>query len=660
MTSNSFRYLPLDPQLREIRLLTLSSGCPDEPLQCHLSTTCLTARPIYKALSYVWGDPASSKTPGNTLILDGHPFPVTTNLRSALRHLRPAAGGDSMCLWVDAVCINQGDVDERSQQVAMMRDIYALAAQVIIWLGEEDDGSNAVFDALPVIASRKSRRQYDDEGKDQEYCLDLMRQCGSFFFGLTDCHPWLSRVWILQELAMAKKDPLVVCGWKSVSWSTLVKAWRAIARETLANLGTRQKVREATSREKLESTSIGDNAESHSDGPADEDDDEDDDVEILAKVKIEVLDDLRKAVRSRGGESLRKLLLISRTSAATDPRDRVYGLLGLLEKDALDPGSSVTVAVDYRKPTSEVYTDAMAHIFSRGDGPYFLSGVFLPGVSAVAPHIPSLPPMTKQPDLPSWVPDFSRQVPDKATQPNGIRFHPPATMSASGAGTVCKNGRRLDDNRTLQVEGLLVDTIEQVMSLGTTLDASIENLAYLESVASDARQRPCLFRPSVAPLIQKFKNSEPLWRILISNKHFMSGYDPAPLSYERMYLSLLKQHAITAGGDPNHHNPDRAQRSEYELCLQSGVGQQSFFTTKSGFIGTCVPDSRRGDIIAIVFGSPVPFVLRPITQSGPAARGEGQTYSLVGASYVGGIMGGEMVDELYCEDLMDSTTFFIQ
>src|SRR5438045_761334 len=124
MSSNSFRYLPLDPQLREIRLLTLSSGRPDEPLQCHLYTTCLTTRPIYKALSYVWGDPASSKTPGNILILDGYPFPVTTNLRSALRHLRPPAGGNSICLWVDAVCINQGDPDERSQQVTLMRDIY--------------------------------------------------------------------------------------------------------------------------------------------------------------------------------------------------------------------------------------------------------------------------------------------------------------------------------------------------------------------------------------------------------------------------------------------------------------------------------------------------------------------------------------------------------
>lgn len=649
MSGSSFRYLPLDPPLLEIRVLTVSPGCFDDPLHCHLVTTSLTTRPIYNALSYVWGDPESTSNSGNILILDGHHFPVTTNLLSALRHLRPPAGSHSISLWVDAVCINREDLDERSRQVAMMRDIYASAERVVIWLGEEDDGSDAVFDALPVIARRS--RCPDDE-RQEERRLDLMRQCSSFFFGLADRRPWFSRVWILQELAMAKQDPLVVCGWKSVPWLMLMKAWRAIAKETFTELGMVRQKAQDSSREKPESTTTGDDAKRRSDGS-----DDDDDIEILAKTKIDVLDDLLKAIRLQGGESLKKLLMVSRSSESTDPRDRVYALLGLLETDGLDPDPSSTILVDYRKPTSAVYADAMSHIFSRGEGPYFLSGVFLPGVSAVAPHIHSLPPTTEQPNLPSWVPDFSRQVAEKSTQPSSILFHPPADISASGAGADCKNGKRLEDNRTLQVEGLFVDTIEQVMSMGTTLDSCIEKLPDLESVGSNAKQRPCQFGSSIAPLLEQFKNKEPLWRTLISNKHFKSGYDSAPSSYEDMYLSLLNQHATKV--DPNHELDD-GQRSEYEQCLEQRIGNLSFFTTKSGFVGTCVPDSRRGDIVAIIFGSPVPFILRLSTQPVLVASSEKQTHSIVGASYVSGIMSGEMVDELYCEDLMDSTTFFIQ
>jgi len=128
MSSNGFRFAPLDPNRNEIRLLTLSPGQSDEQLRCSLSTMSLATHPVYNALSYVWGDPVYT---GNNLTIDGHPFSITPNLHSALRHLRQASGGYDcqVPLWVDALCINQGDMDERSQQVAMMRDIYTSAAR---------------------------------------------------------------------------------------------------------------------------------------------------------------------------------------------------------------------------------------------------------------------------------------------------------------------------------------------------------------------------------------------------------------------------------------------------------------------------------------------------------------------------------------------------
>ncbi|KAI1208547.1 HET-domain-containing protein [Annulohypoxylon truncatum] len=644
MSSKRFGYSALNVNLREIRVLTLLPGAFEEPLRVSLSARSLDSAPVYKALSYVWGDPASASIAGNTVNIDGYDFPVTANLLAALRYLRSLLGAAGpITLWADAICINQKDMDERRQQVSMMRDIYASAERVVIWLGEEDEESDLAFDAIPVLAARRHCR---DDDQDEEL-LRVTRLCSLFFNGLTDRRPWLSRVWIIQELAMATRDPLVVCGHKCVAWSVFAKALEFIYRKIFVEIGW---IHRKESRDDGRSTSENDSIEEGS-SPFEEGEE---DVEVTAKSKLDVLNDLYKAMRSQGGESLRKLLLISRTSEATDPRDRVYGLLGLLKPDE---SSDSPIEVDYRKPTAEVYTDAMAHIFAQGEGPYFLSGICLPGISAAAPHIPDLPSTIPQPTLPSWVPDFSKQVSGKATQPNGISFHPPAGISASGPGAGADNGRRLSDRRTLQVEGLFVDTIRDVVFLGSSLESLLEQLPHIESLAEAAKRRPCVLEPSIRPYIELYKNKESLWRVLISNKQLNSGYDAAPASYEAMYRSLLKS---LAAGEDGKAKISHGEEDEYIKCLQPDISKKSFFTTTSGFVGTCVPDSRKGDIIAILFGSPVPFILRQKSDTIKTVDGERPTHSLIGASYVSGIMGGEMVDELYCEDIMDSTTFFIR
>lgn len=125
MPTQAFGYTALDSHVHEIRVLTLLPGDFNEPLQANLATINLNTGPVYNALSYVWGDPSSTGDPGNTLAINGYEFSVTANLRTALQHLRSPAGAGPITLWVDAVCINQADLDERTHQVSMMRDIYA-------------------------------------------------------------------------------------------------------------------------------------------------------------------------------------------------------------------------------------------------------------------------------------------------------------------------------------------------------------------------------------------------------------------------------------------------------------------------------------------------------------------------------------------------------
>jgi hypothetical protein len=103
----------------------------------------------YTALSYVWGD-ATYKQP---ISVNGKLFGITPNLHAALVYIRDE--NKPVQLWVDAVCINQSDIDERNSQVAQMSDIYLRAKKVIAWLGEAADGSDAAMDYLLSFSSRK-------------------------------------------------------------------------------------------------------------------------------------------------------------------------------------------------------------------------------------------------------------------------------------------------------------------------------------------------------------------------------------------------------------------------------------------------------------------------------------------------------------------------
>ncbi|KAF2803485.1 uncharacterized protein BDZ99DRAFT_399646, partial [Mytilinidion resinicola] len=134
-----------------IRILRLLPGEWSDPLRCelHSSYICkdnqpymihypnpLGEHPTYEALSYTWGDMSTT----TTMDLCGHPFSISNNLESALRHLRQDS--EWRDLWVDAICIDQSNMPERSAQVLKMAEIYRHASKVIVWLGEESSDSN--------------------------------------------------------------------------------------------------------------------------------------------------------------------------------------------------------------------------------------------------------------------------------------------------------------------------------------------------------------------------------------------------------------------------------------------------------------------------------------------------------------------------------------
>jgi hypothetical protein len=150
---NKFEYESLDDNSSAFRLLILSPGTGNSPLDCTLiedSREVFTFS--YEALSYTWGDSSTLQH----IRLNNGLFFIKPNLYVALQHLRLA--DTERILWVDAICINQSCPLEKTQQVSMMRNIYQAAKRVLVWLGE---GSEKTFRALSWVGSYSKADEKD-------------------------------------------------------------------------------------------------------------------------------------------------------------------------------------------------------------------------------------------------------------------------------------------------------------------------------------------------------------------------------------------------------------------------------------------------------------------------------------------------------------------
>jgi hypothetical protein len=124
-----FVYEPLQPD--EIRILQLAPGHNEDTLIGELSVANIEDNAIkYDALSYMWGDPA----PAGKIYISGKALPIASNLTVALHHLRYTE--KPLIIWIDAICINQQNYDERAKQVQLMRKLYNRADTVRIWINE--------------------------------------------------------------------------------------------------------------------------------------------------------------------------------------------------------------------------------------------------------------------------------------------------------------------------------------------------------------------------------------------------------------------------------------------------------------------------------------------------------------------------------------------
>lgn len=192
-------------------------GTQSQPRTLH-ATSCTSGMPVwYTALSYVWGKPALVKS----MICNGKHFAITNNLGLALHHLRRS--DVSIMLWVDQICINQDDLQEKSQQVVLMGTIYQRAWSTLVWLGEEADNSD---EAIDTLQNTKTALQYYQDGRApnaedfERLFLPASDSPKWHELGKLMRRPWFQRIWVIQEVVLSQQI-IVMCGTRCISWADL-------------------------------------------------------------------------------------------------------------------------------------------------------------------------------------------------------------------------------------------------------------------------------------------------------------------------------------------------------------------------------------------------------------------------------------------------------
>jgi hypothetical protein len=222
-----FKYTPLVGPLA-IRLLELHAGQSGDDINCTILPDSLEngrAGKNYIALSYTWGDLLSTRI----IFCNDARFQITRNLEGALRELRWQ--DESRILWIDQICINQTDNDERCAQVQIMRDIYQGADRVIAWLGESAADTDVAVQFIETFdqnfteisgSLNSSAEILSETPKYLNSGLLHANEPGWRALANLFARIWFSRVWVIQE-AMLAKDLVLQCGSQQMSWEKVLR-----------------------------------------------------------------------------------------------------------------------------------------------------------------------------------------------------------------------------------------------------------------------------------------------------------------------------------------------------------------------------------------------------------------------------------------------------
>ena len=538
----------------------------------------LDEAPEYEALSYTWGKEGQRID----IQLNNQSFSVSPNLYAALRQFsRGQKGALPRRLWIDAICINQRDNDEKSKQVMQMTEIYTKARRVLLWLGDPDEFTSLAFDTL----RRFARDDGTTDGSVTYRDLLATRKQRVEAIGRLAERPYFARVWVIQE-AVAARVAVVVCGDESMD---LIEFSRAFSRLTGSGLYPHALA--------INVTGLG-NWRKYFQRPPSKD--RDDAVDLQA------------------------LLMYSRDKLCQNARDKVYALRGISTQRFAEG-----VIVDYKSPVERVYIDCAKHWLSiRSD---------LRVLSTIEPRHSANPSALK---LPSWVPDWSQHNHPSGVMQRYFRFLPGKMFRASGKSVA--NVSFDEKHDVLAIKGKRFDTIERVISahptlLGTgdekTLLTPSKFLGFLDQLG---------YQDVYGHTGEAFPNAA--LRTVTADRTGLSAR--VADSYRCKYLTAYSNWRLES--DSSITDLPEGAWKELSNSVAQILDDKDLFITSNGYMGVARSGFATGDLVCVLLGGEVPFILRQLDT-------ERESFRMVTECYVHGIMDGELMhggndakDELFC------------
>ncbi len=601
MSSHRPVYEPLPEDT--IRVLKLHPGLAGQPLTADFSLQQATHEIRsdglpYDALSYTWGAPNFPQT----ITIRSSRIPITQHLFDALQHLRHPT--KEISIWVDALCINQKDeTGEKEKQIFWMRDIYANAQKVIIWLGSGDGTTGKALELIHRAALRArdetkdmselASESYDESRNTRQGfpARDAKEEWEPLYSFLS--LPWFTRVWIVQEVVSARSAVMMI-GDVELAYSDFCAAIIFFQRKGYSFL-----------------TRDGDLIKNT--------------LVTVHNSRIGRSDSAPKAT------SLLLLLQLTRKFLATDPRDKVYALLGMTKGSSEFPS-------DYKTEVRKVFIATIWYLLAKETEPGEDPLGFLSEVSHGLGKIDDA--------FPSWVP----------------RWHVPPTchlkirrlpdfFNAGGQNRDASN-IQFPEEETLKLGGFVVGEIQ----------SNTECVALEDNWTGDTLNMLGLFS-SMHQFLMEFEESYPtgedIYDVLAQVLAIGGlGKQFGALHYLDLFMEVWSrvEHELTTTGSfevletlaegfegvffefdwrtQARQGSRRVDPSFFTTMKYIMVGRKPLWTTE-GHIGLGPGIVLPGDKVCVFYGGEVPYILRPI----------GDQFQLVGECYLHGIMNGEGMNQ---------------
>lgn len=627
---NNYSYRPL--QQNQIRLLTFLRD------ESHVSAVLETFRvdeplPQYHTLSYTWACDQTGLEKDWSLEIDQQNLPVLSSLRpfvQALEARGPLTNGTRW--WIDSICIDQSNLEERAQQVQLMHHIYCRAHKVVVWLGAQSTDSNLAIGFIKVLDGI-FRQQYDVNRirlmLDQEQYISEWKALSNFF-----ARKWWTRVWTIQEFVMPPSLSFW-CGTEEVGRTAVCHSLSVTDKCSAIGIRNTIAFRHGFNRRRVWAL-------------------------YMAGQKRDV----------PPSRSLVSLAAYFCFSDSTDDRDRLYGLLALSTDRALLP------AVDYSLSLEEVYMQ-----FARSFIEHHRSLDIICFASVYSAAEAS--------GLPSWVPDWHKRdaylvVPVMVSQSANTRIgnlraphqfdHDPSVFYMASRG---REARCEFQGSLLFARGVVIDAVDGLAGSGgaelvqssdwnpkplpNNVSASVRSTAdIIQSIcrclALDRKDR---FLQTPMPTDEFLHDFCRLCTMILTEAHASAPEALAEWFQRTKALridgrsigTILRegQREVDFSRDPEPNQDEFIQDSFFGRFFDTVLRMAlRLMVSRHGRLGMVSEKAEKGDLVCVLDGCSVPVLLRK--------SNDGANFVFIGECFLDGCMYGSALDQ---DELLERT-FCIQ